>query len=153
MAKKIEKLLFITALLSVLMISSIYSVLTPNVHATEVTNQQKTLSIMGNVVGLNLTKYDVTTTETSVAAQASYLGVVPQENVAAELTSDGSKLKAIYTFADGNLQMIHVLEREGTPSLSKPASTNDVKLAQDFLGNYQSYTANPLFGQLKTTLK
>ena len=153
MAKKIEKLLFITALLSVLMISSIYSVLTPNVHATEVTNQQKTLSIMGNVVGLNLTKYDVTTTETSVAAQASYLGVVPQENVAAELTSDGSKLKAIYTFADGNLQMIHVLERDGTPSLSKPASTNDVKLAQDFLGNYQSYTDNPLFGQLKTTLK
>ncbi len=138
---------------TILFISSAYVVLVPNVHAVEMTNQQKGISISGNVVGLDLTKYTVKIEETHTDSQASYLGVVPQENVAYNLNSDGSKIKMLYTFADGKLQMIHVLEREGLPSLIETAtSANDVDLAKVFLSKYQTYTANPLFGELKSTL-
>jgi hypothetical protein len=148
-----RKLLFMTLFLTVLLVSSAYAALIPNVHAAEMTAQQKGLSILSDVVGLDLTKYTVTAEEAQAGPQASYLDVVPQEKVAYELTSDGSKLKALYTFANGNLQMIHVLEREGSLNLVKPAKNlNDVELAKDFLSNYQTYTANPLFGELKSTL-
>jgi hypothetical protein len=148
-----RKLLFITLFLTVLLVSSAYAALIPNAQAAEITAQQKGLSILSNVVGLDLTKYAVTTKETQVDPQALYPGVVTQENVEYELTSDDSKLKALYTFANGKLQMIQVVEREGSPSLVKPTTTtNDVELAKGFLSSYQTYTANPLFGELKSTL-
>lgn len=146
-----QKNLLVIVSLTLLLISCVYVSLMPSAHATELTLQQKGLSIMNDVIGLDIAKYAVTTTQ--VDPQASYLGVAPQENVAYDLTSDASKLKALYTFAYGELQMIHVLEREGSPSLVKPAtSNNDVELAKVFLSNYQAYTANPLFGELKSTL-
>jgi len=148
-----RKLLFTATFLTILLVSSVYAALMPNVHAAEMTNQEKGLSILSNVVGVDLTKYEVSAKETPVDAQASYLGVIPRENVAYDLTSDGGKLKAIYTFADGNLQMIHVLETEGSLSLAKSAAfANDVELAKDFLSNYQTYMANPFFGELRSTL-
>jgi hypothetical protein len=148
-----RKLLFATLFLIVLLAPIVYSTLIPSAHAAEMPNQQKGLSILGNVVGLDLTKYAVTAKETPADSQASYLGVVPQENVAYDLTSDGSKVKMLYTFANGKLQMIQVLEREGPPSLVKPATTtNAVALAYGFLSNYQAYTGDPLFGKLKSTL-
>ena len=148
-----RKLLLVTVFLTMLLISSAYTALIPNVNAAETTIQEKGLSILGDVVGLDLAKYTVTTKEYQLDSSASYLGVVPQENVAYDLTSDDSKLKVLYTFANGNLQMIHVLEREGPLSLVKPTPfANALGMAKDFLSNYQMYTANPLFGELRSTL-
>jgi hypothetical protein len=110
-----QKHQLVTVSLTLLLISCVYASLMPSAHATELTLQQKGLSIMNDVVGLDIAKYTVTTKEYPQDPQASYLGVVPQENVAYDLASDGSKLKALYTFADGNLQMMHVLENEGSP--------------------------------------
>jgi hypothetical protein len=142
-----------TVFLSVLLSCSVYASLIPNAHAAELTTQQKGLAILRNVVGLNLTKYSVTTKEIPANQQASYFGVVPQENVGYELASGESRLKTLYTFVRGKLQMIHVLETEGTPSLIKPATiTNPVEMAKDFLGNYQAYTADSIYGELKPML-
>ena len=147
-----RKLLFITVFLLIVLSFSAYASLVPNVHAAEITTQEKGLSILSNVVGLDLAKYTVTTKENQ-ADQASYLGVVPQENVLYTLESNSNKVDVLYTFANGNVQMIHVLENEGTPNLTKTAtSTNAVELAKGFLSKYQTYTANPLFEELKSTL-
>jgi len=152
MAKKTKKLLFITVILSLLLIFSTYKALVPNVHATETILEEKGLSILRNVVGLDLTKYTVVTKEYPQDPQPSYLNVIPQETLAYDLTSDNSKLKALYTFANGNLRMIHVLENEGQPSVTKTISANSIEMAKNFLDNYQAYTANSLFGELESTL-
>jgi hypothetical protein len=103
------------------------------------------------VIGVDIAKYDVTTEENSISPP--FLGGVLQEDVLCTLNSDESKLKTHCTFADGNLRGIYVLEKEGTPRLTKPAaSVNAVESAQDFLSNYQAYTAKPVFGELKATL-
>jgi competence protein ComGC len=152
MAKKSKRrLLFTSIMLAALLVCSAYAVLVPNVYAAEMTIQQKGLSVLSNVVGVDLAKYDVATEENSISPPS--LGGVLQEDILYSLTSDESTLKAHYTFADGNLRGIYVLEREGTPSLIKPAtSVNAVESAQDFLSNYQAYTAKPVIGELKATL-
>lgn len=77
----------------------------------------------------------------------------PKKSVAYDLASDSSKLRVLCTFANENLQTIHVLEKKGSPNLvKKTIYADDVELAKSFLGNYQMYTANPLFGELNSTL-
>jgi hypothetical protein len=51
----------VTVIISLLIISSVYTFVIPSVYAAEVTTEQKGLSALTNVVGLDLTKYDVKT--------------------------------------------------------------------------------------------
>jgi hypothetical protein len=155
MPNKTKKLLTTTIFLTILLFSSFYAILTPTAHAAEMTNQQKGLTIINNVFDVDLSKYTITTQEYLQNADALYHGVIAQDNVAYELTSDTGTLKMLYTFADGRVQMIQVLQRAGILSLTKAVSHSGISNAQsakNFLTNYQAYTANPLFGELKTTL-
>lgn len=146
-----RKPLFMTLLLTILLVSSAYAIVVPKVQAAEMTAHQKGLTVLSSVVGVDLTKYDVATEENS--QYPPYLGAVLQENVLYTLTSANSKLRVFCTFANGNLQGIYVLEKEGPPSLNRPlTSTNAVESAQGFLSSYQVYTAKPIFGQLTSTL-
>lgn len=146
-----RKLLFTMLFLTILVVSSIYTVKIPEAQAAEMTTQQKGLTALNNLVDLDLAKYAVTTKENSQYTRS--LGTVSQETVLYNLTSANSKLKAFCAFANGNLRGIYVFENEGTPSLTKSVvSVNDVERAQGFLSNYQAYTAKPVFGELKATL-
>jgi len=152
MAKNSKReLLCITLFLMVLLSSSAYAYLVPSAQAAEPTTPEKGLSILSNTVELDLSKYAVTTKVYPQNYNSSYLGVVAQEDVEYECTSEGSKVKTLCTFTNSRLQMIHVLENEGSPHLSKTAA-NPLELAQNFLANYQAYTADSLYGELKATL-
>lgn len=61
-------------------------------------------------------------------------------------------MKAFATFADDNLQTLYVFEEEGNPLLLKTGGTDALENAKTFLTNYQAYTKNSLFGELKSTL-
>jgi competence protein ComGC len=148
---KTKKVLLITVILSVLFISSAYAVLTPNARAAEINIQQKGLDMTKNVVGLDLSKYTVTQKEDTTDQQATYLGLIPQENVKYNLVSDSGELTVLYTFAEGKLQMIQVLDNFGKPITNKLPNVAP-KMAYDFLSDYEAYTANPLYGELKSTL-
>jgi len=141
-------LLFMTVFLMILLFSSVYSFLVPVVLAAETTLQEKTVSIMGSVVGLNLAEYEITAQE---YPPDSYLNVVPQENVRCRLESDVSKVDALCTFANGNLRMIHVLERTGSPRMTKSAA-NELEMAKVFLSNYEGYSRNSFYGKLNSML-
>lgn len=149
MTKKTKrKLLFITVLLSTLFLYSTYAALTPIAHAEEMNTQQKGISILSNVVSLDLTKYATISKE---YPQDSYLGVVPKETARYILDSNGSKLDMLCTFTNGNLQMISVLENDGSPFTTKSV-TGAVDMAKDFLNSYQSYSGNSFYGDLASTL-
>jgi len=123
------------------------------VYAVEATIEEKGLTILNDVVGLDITKYAVATKEYPHDNASLYRSVVPQETVGYVLTYESSKLRVLCTFANGNLQILHVLENEGEPSLTKSASIPSiVDLAKAFLGNYQKYTANSFYGELALTL-
>jgi hypothetical protein len=152
MNKKPQKKLLFTFLFIIMITFSTYAYVIPNVNAAQPTIQQKGVTILSNVIGLDTSKYSIDIKTYQPDTSDSYLGIVPQGNVAYDLVSENNKLTVLYTFANGNLQMIHVLENEGIPSTTKTANTTTVAKAQDFLSNYQAYTGNRLFGELKSTL-
>ena len=153
MAKDKRKMLFIALFLSLVLISSTQVVLLPTVGAAEVTLPKKGLAILNDVIGLDLTKYTITTRELQATQQTSYLGVIPKEDVEYDLKSGESNLRILDTFVDGELQMIHVLENDGQPKLAelfdKP---NAVEMAKSFLSNYQTYAEDVVYGEMKSTL-
>jgi hypothetical protein len=157
-----RKLLLITAILTVLLSSAAFTTLLPKARAAEITVQEKGFAILNEVVGLDMENYDTVSKE---GAQDSYLEVVPQENVHYTLETNGSKINALYTFANGKLRMMNVLENEGSPYLTKSA-TKPVQLgngtihvidvpetAKVFLEDYQTYTGNPFYGNLASVLE
>ena len=105
-----------TILLTALTLCSVYAIFIPNAHAEELTIQQKGLAILNNVVGLDLPKY---MTSSEALPQDSYLGVVPQENLRLTVNTNGSTVDVRYTFANGNLRMMQVLESSGAPQMVK----------------------------------
>ena len=149
MAKNSKRFLFTTGFLTMLLLSSVCISLIPSAHATETAVQDKGTTILNNVVGLDITKY---TTTTQQYPQDSYLDVIPQENVRFRLESNTSKVDMLYTFANENLRMIHVLESEGTPSMIKLAA-NELEMAKNFLSNYQNNTGNQFYGELRSMLE
>lgn len=145
--KQIITLLILTALLSF----SIYTTIIPTSQATELTNTQKGLTILSDVISFDLTKYNIKTEEGNLPSQI--MGDISREIVIYDLDAANSKIKAAYTFANGNLQGIQVFKNEGTPILNNPvAASDDVKNAQDFLNSYQTYSNRAIFGELKNTL-
>jgi len=149
MTKYVKKhFLLSMVLFSLLLISCLYSFLSTPVYAAEETLQEKGLVISNDVVGLDLTKYATTTKE---FPQDSYLDVLPQERIRYNLQSNESKLDMLYTFINGNLQKIHVLEVDGSPWMTE-ATANPLEMAKDFLGNYRSHTGDSFYGELRSTL-
>lgn len=151
--KKIIKRPFLisSVLFSLLLFSCVYSSLSSAVYAAEETIRKNGLTILSDVVGLDITKYAVTTKEYPQNYNSSYLSVVPQKDVGYKFTSEVSKVTALCTFANSRLQMMHILDKEGSPHMSE-AAANSFELAKSFLTNYQAYTSNSLYGKLSSTL-
>lgn len=143
---------FTTIIITALILICTFASLITNANAAEPTVQQKGLTILNNVVDVDSSKYNVATKYYPPNPQATYLGVVPQESIIYNLTSDENKLSFSCTFANGNLQMMQTLEDNRAPSSIQMGPNADIHAAKTFLGNYQAYTSNELFGDLKATL-
>jgi hypothetical protein len=125
-----------------------YAYTLPSVQASEISIQQKGIAITKSVMDIDIAKYSAT----SEYKQDSYLGVLPQENLRYTLEAQETKIDLYYSFVIGKLQKIHVLEVKGTPQTKKALATNMLEMAKDFLTNYQEYTKNPFFIELKSML-
>jgi hypothetical protein len=142
------------AILAVLLIS-VFASLTPATYAAQDPNAQKGLNVLNNVMGLDIAKYAITLKQYP-QNQSALSSVVPTlDNLGYSLSSSRSFLNVLCTFANGNLQMLHVLKNTGSPFLTDTAA-NPVngagELAKSFLENYQSYTSSSVYGTLKSTL-
>ena len=142
----------LTFLILILIGSLAFIAVAPSTYAApatpETTTTAKGLSILNQVVGVDLAKYNATPT---VNVNGSYKGVLPSENVRYTLNSNGSKLDVLNTFTNGHLQMIDVLENDGSPHVTTSAA-DTVEMANTFLLNYQTYSESPFYGQLASTL-
>jgi len=149
----------VTIIISLLIISSVYSFVVPGAYAAEITTEQKALDISSNVLGIDAAKYNGTTTNFSKDSQLKFMDTVAQEDILYNLTSDSDRLSLLYTFAKGNVQMIQVLEDTRAQRLVSTASDKDsvsranIVGAAIFLTNYEKQTVDSLYNSLKTTLK
>ena len=141
-------LLGIAVFLAVMLCCSIYAPAIPNASAAEVTTQQKGLSLLSSVVALDLSKYNTTPI---AYPDDTYRDTLNRKNIQYALTSEGSNITLHYAFINEKLQMILVLDNQGTPRM-KLTATSAVGMAQSFLNSYQIQTGDSLYGDMKTLL-
>ena len=127
--------------LAMLLISAAYASFITQVQAAETTSQQKAISTLSNVVGLDTSKYYVSTTQ---CPDDLYKDNLPRENIRTILDTAGSKVDTLCTFINGSLQKIYVYSNEGSPCMNT-LITSDVAIAQSFLTNYQTQTRIALY--------
>jgi hypothetical protein len=135
--------------------------LIPNIDRPRSTVEEKGIPILSDVVSVDLEKYTLVSEK---LPQDSYLGVIPQENVRYTLDANGSKIDMLYTYANGNLRMIHVLESSGSPLVTKSSTRtvqfgnvsmqvmDVVETAKGFLSDYRSYSKSDFYAGLGVML-
>jgi hypothetical protein len=107
--------------------------------------QEKGVTILKEVVGLDVSKYTITAEENQYTDPAG----VTMDIVFYTLVSDSSRVTALLKFTYGNLMMIHMLDIDGPLYLTKPqTNVNAVELAKAFLSKYRTYTGDSVYGQL-----
>jgi len=144
-----KHLMLSTILFILLLISCLYSIMTSPVYAAEESVQEKGVAISNDVIGLNLTKYAIQPTE---YPQDLYLDALPQENIGYTLETDQSKLDLYYTFVNGKLRKIHVLDNQGSPYMRKSKASDLVEMANDFLSSYKEYSKNAFYEEIGSML-
>jgi hypothetical protein len=132
-----------------LLIVSSSTSLMPAAKAVEITTIQQGLTVLADVVNLDTARYTINTKQYQID---TYLGgVLPEERARYELYTNGSKIEALYTFVNGKILMVDMVENQGSPRLTKTVS-GTAEMAKDFLANYQAYSKNPFYGELRSSL-
>ena len=112
MMKKIKpRFLLSITLLTALLISFSLASLVPNAYAAQPTAPEKSLAVLNDVAGFNMTAY---TTSLNPDKQNQYLGS-PQEEADFRLSSPRGSLRASCSFVNGNLHEIFISDYNGSP--------------------------------------
>jgi hypothetical protein len=119
------------------------------VNATPISVAQRGLSIIGNVAGVDTSKYAV-----SITQPQQFLNVtgVNEQAVIYTMQSVATKLNVSCVFAGDKLHMLYVLGSEGSPEMTKTNIGGVKNLAQNYLSGYATYTKNSLFTDLSNSL-
>ncbi len=139
MANQARKIV-LTPVLLILLGSTVYATLLPNVQATEEITQQKALIVLHDVVDLNTNMYTVNLNKES---NSTILGL-SKEEVNFNLTSSQGSLRARCSFVNNKLHQIYLSDYTGAFSLNQPA-TATLDMTKEFLEKYQNYTNNSFY--------
>jgi len=142
-----RKLTFITLLLMLLLISSAHAVLVPTVNAAEPNLQEKTLSVLNDVVGLNAEQY---ATSQSTQRDSQFLSH-PQTETDIHLTAEEGSLRVTCSYVKDTLKLVYLSDVEGDLALKQPAA-NTVEMAKGLLERYQTYSGESFYGEFASML-
>jgi len=117
---------------------------------SELTAPEKVMSILEEVVGLDMTKYRA---ELDLYAQTPFLyfDVLPQEDVKYTLKSNESKLEVICAFADQKLRSLNIYINDDPPITTQPV-TIPIEMAKDFLNKYPAYAEASYYSTMRSML-
>ncbi|MEM2108527.1 MAG: hypothetical protein QXL10_04510 [Candidatus Bathyarchaeia archaeon] len=123
--------------LALLAVLALLLALAPTAYSLEVSNQEKAETFLGNVVGLDMAKYEV-----KLISQMDFPAAangIAKSTMLYNLKAQGSTLEVICNFRNNVLVSCNVNPLEGASLLSQPI-TNALDSAKNFLDRYQSYS-------------
>ena len=147
MTKKNQKYFII--IISFFLLASLAIACIPDAKAIETTNQQKAMSTLTDVIGFDLSKYNVTAKQFPTN---QYQGVIPRESIGINLSTKDNHVDSIFTYVNGSLQMIYIQNCQGSPSVTTTQNVSTLQMAKDFLLKYKMQSKNPLYGELNSSL-
>lgn len=116
----------------------------------ESTAPEKVLTVLKEVVGLDMAKYS-TDLELYTQALFLYFDVLPQEDVKYALESDESKLDVICAFVDEKLRSMNIYINDGSPLTTQPFTT-PLEMAKDFLDRYPAHSEESYYSAIRSML-
>jgi len=119
-----------------------------NPEHSELTTIEKTLTILSEVVGLDVETYNITL---DLHNQDLYLQSLPQEDVQYTLDSEDSKVEVICNFVNKKLQSIFLHTLDGTLRMAQPC-TNILDATKAFLDRYRAYSGAPYIDDMRDML-
>lgn len=145
--KSYKQKLFLSIVLFTLLLSSAYAFITPTAKAAESSVQEKAISILTDVIGINSQDYTIIQNS---QVDTYYLNV-PQKEADFYFISNQSSIRVSCSYVNNNLRMLYLSGYEGTVSVKKPAA-DTVGMAKVFLQRYQNYTGAVLYSELASML-
>jgi hypothetical protein len=121
-----------------------------NPEYSELTAPEKVLTMLEEVVGLDIAEYSV---ELDFHAQAPFLyyDVLPQEDVKYIFGSNESELEVICAFVDEKLRSMNIYINDGSPLTTQPFTT-PLEMAKDFLDRYQVQSEESYYSTMRSML-
>jgi hypothetical protein len=119
-------------------------ILTPRfIYSTELTNQEKALNFLSDVVGLDLAKYHVELKSNDVLADG---------DVRYYLVCEGSQVTTQFFF-EGNTKLSYRMMDSRDPILCTQSATDRIDAAKGFMERYQTFTGGAYLTPLKEMLE
>lgn len=135
-----KRKLSIGLFLTLLSISCFLSLVAPNTQAMTFSNKDKGLIFLNTIIGLNVSDYSIST-ETLDPGKISDVATLSQEMIQYNLISKTNVLKIVCTFVNGQIELLNVLENNGTPDMLKSVSKSDgASMAADFMTRLDAYS-------------
>ena len=145
--KLAKKDLLILSIIITLFTSTAYAYTLPTAYAAELNVQDKTTSILNDVLGLQTELYAISESNQRDSQHIS----LAQKEANVYLSSSQSTLRVRSSFVNNELHEIYLSDREGNLQLKQSANNTD-EMAQGFLERFQNYTQNPFYGTLAVML-
>lgn len=152
--KNLKKIFLIAPPLMVAMFLFLVLVEAPSFYPAESSVEEKALSVMTDVIGLDLKKYNVELYSNSSETPEDLGGLV-QEHVAYTLEFAGSKILVIFTFLDGTLIHWSLGQFDAlplSPLYVQPLPTNTLDVVKDALQRYQAYSKAAIVQEARNVL-
>jgi hypothetical protein len=131
----------------ILLIYSVCASIIPLVNAEELTAQNRAITVLRDVVGINTESY---ATVLHSELDDPYLSL-PQKTADVYLVSDKGGLRATCSFVNNVLRQIYLSDYKGDLAVEQPA-TKTAEIAKGFLQRYQNYAGDAFYGELASTL-
>jgi hypothetical protein len=138
---------FLALILSALVLFTVYVSLLPAAHAAEPSFQEKSLSVLSDVVGLKTEQYTISKS----SQREDTLLDFPQQIVDLHLTSAGSTVRVTCSYVKDTLQTVYISDLEDNLKLKQPAA-NTVDMAKSLLSSYQRESGNAVYGEFASML-
>jgi hypothetical protein len=146
--KTLEKIFLFAPPLLVVMFLFLVVVAPSTLQQSELSAEEKALIVMTDVIGLDLTKYNV---EHYNNNSRFYDGLF-RENVDYTLEANGSKIQVLLTFHNCTLIQWSINTFEGSPIYAKPLAAKPLDVAKETLRRYQEYANVPIVQEARDVL-
>ncbi len=149
--KRIEKKYIISIIIAILTVSSVQ--LSIGYSGDVNANPTEVLTFLGDVVKLDMTKYNAKLVTGPITDHPSALGGLTEVTGKYTLSSETSTIDVLFVFTNGTLSWCLMRVMSGLPQYSQNLTVDIPSKTEDFLQSYQFFTGDSSLEAMQNILK
>ena len=146
-----KKIFFVAVPLVVVVLLSLVLMAAPNFNSAELTVEEKALSIIADVIGIDLSRYNVELYKN----YSEFYGCLFREHVDYALESDDGEMQVMITFGNHTLTHWDLVQNDSSPLSPlyvEPLPDNTFDAVKNVLQRYQAYSQASIVKEARNVL-